>query len=159
MWVCYFWDESLSPIQIFHLYPWHGCFEVCSNPFGQVALPRLFKKHYIMVPPGVKGRRHLSYWPRCCRHVSQPCSKKRLDWRRWKVNQGTFGTQIFCNRFIWVGTNYVGLFIQGVKTVMPAGKYKIETAVVEVEEAFQDWPIQHFFARWIRITYQNNELE
>lgn len=42
---------------------------------------------------------------------------------------------------------------------MPAGKYKIETAVVEVEEAFQDWPIQHLFTRWIRITYQNNELE
>ena len=30
------------------------------------------------------------------------------------------------------------IFIQGVKAVMPAGKYKIETAVVEVEEAFQD---------------------
>ena len=55
-----------------------SCFEVCSNPYGQVALPRLFKKHYIMVPPGVKGRRHLSYWPRCCRHVSQPCQKTAL---------------------------------------------------------------------------------
>lgn len=57
---------------------------------------------------------------------------------------------------------YVGLFIQGVKTVMPAGKYKIETAVVEVEEAFQDWPIQHLFTRLIPVdtnNIPNNELE
>lgn len=57
--------------------------EACHRPrFSLIYLhfvaPRLFKKHYIMVPPGVKGR---------------------------------------------------------VKSVMPAGKYKIETPVVEVEEA------------------------
>ncbi|CAK9088087.1 unnamed protein product [Durusdinium trenchii] len=60
---------------------------------GVVKENGLFKKHYIMVPPGIKGR---------------------------------------------------------VKAVMPAGKYKIETPVVEVEEAgksmkvelFQRWPVR-----------------
>ena len=54
---------------------------------GVVKENGLFKKHYIMVPPGIKGR---------------------------------------------------------VKSVMPAGKYKIETPVVEVEEAGKSMRVELF---------------